>query len=90
MRVHLDVMLEYVNGPGRLIAEYLQKRKPPKTNLHSVSVAGRRPARGHPVEVVSRHEARAEILLGASGTTIWSVLQLMLHSPQSSRNEIRP
>ena len=29
---------EVFNGPGRLIAEYLQKRKPPKTNLHSVSV----------------------------------------------------
>ena len=33
---------EVFNGPGRLIAEYLGRRRPPKTNLHSVSVVALR------------------------------------------------
>jgi hypothetical protein len=33
---------EVFNGPGRLIAEYLGRRKPPKTNLHSVSLSALR------------------------------------------------
>ena len=33
---------EVFNGPGRLIAEYLRRRKPPKTNLHSVSLSALR------------------------------------------------
>jgi hypothetical protein len=33
---------EVFNGPGRLIAEYLGRRKPPKTNFHIVSLSALR------------------------------------------------